>query len=178
MCLPAELMIPMDFTRELAIVRMFRVDDWKKDYRQYLTSDGRIKNSTSREIKEEIYNRRIKDRPFKLIEPFTQFRDKLLHKCDVCGFEWMVTPNSILDAGNGCPPCARKKSHTNMTVSNDEYVMRCRRQFNVEPLEPYITSAVPIRHRCRVCGHEWKVTAGNLKHRGCPGCRANATPTH
>ena len=45
---------------------------------------------------------------------------------------------------------------------------------NIEVIEEYINDGTKILHRCKICGHEWKIKPSNvLQYHGCPICAKN-----
>lgn len=42
------------------------------------------------------------------LENYKRAVDKILHKCLICSYEWMVVPTSLL-SGNGCPACSNSR---------------------------------------------------------------------
>lgn len=57
-------------------------------------------------------------------------------------------------------------------LTNDEFINKLVKiGSNIEPLEPYKTSATKILVRCRACGHTWRKTPNSiLSGQGCPVC--------
>lgn len=92
-------------------------------------------------------------------------------KCLECGHIWITKPNYLL-CGNGCPVCGRKKVSECQKKSNSEYIQNLRNvNPNIEALEEYITTETKLKHRCKICGHEWFVTPHSLlSGSGCPMC--------
>jgi len=41
---------------------------------------------------------------YESLEKYINSRTKILHKHTICGYEWSISPNSVL-RGNGCPKC-------------------------------------------------------------------------
>ena len=41
-----------------------------------------------------------------VVEEYRGKKEKILHRCKVCGHQWSVYPGSILQ-GYGCPKCGR-----------------------------------------------------------------------
>lgn len=160
----------VDFSAHLKVKRGVKGDEWRSEFREFLSNDGRVLPSTPDDIKEAIYIRRIANRPFTMIGEFKGYRLRTDHECHDCGHVWPALPSAVLDGGAGCPICARKRRGKGNAVTPEVYAERCREKFKCVPLEDYELSSTPIRHRCLVCDHEFRVTPGNLKHRGCPGC--------
>lgn len=67
----------------------------------------------------------------------------------------------------------RKKTH-------DEYIKELDEvRSNVEPLEEYIDTNTPIRHRCKICNYKWPIRpARALYGNVCPNCSGKIKRTH
>lgn len=93
-------------------------------------------------------------------------RTSILHKCGICGCEWMVTPCNILK-GKGCPQCSGHKHRT-----HDEYVNAVSIiNPDIKVIGTYINAREKIMHKCLICGTVWNtspyvITSGH----GCPVC--------
>lgn len=64
---------------------------------------------THKEYKEEI-----KDRPIKVLGTLDGVHNKILHKCEKCGLEWLANPADLLYHNSGCPECyieGKPKTH-------------------------------------------------------------------
>ena len=90
----------------------------------------------------------------------------ILHKCVICGCEWMASPTNIL-RGKGCPQCAGRKRR-----NHEEYVKAVNIiNPNIVVVGIYVNARTKIMHRCSICGTEWNtspyvITSGH----GCPVC--------
>lgn len=109
---------------------------------------------------------------------------KILHKCKIDGYEWMVAPSNILH-GTGCPKCKALKLHTLKIKTNDQYVTEVAKiNPNIVVVGKYSGNKVPILHKCLLDGNEWYSAPGHiLEGSGCPKCFAirnsiNRTKTH
>ena len=93
-------------------------------------------------------------------------RTKILHKCKTCGYEWHVSPSNMLQ-NHGCPVCVGKKK-----ITEEDYIKELEQINNIEVIEEYINRHTKIRHRCKICGYEWKVSPASiiLLKTGCPVC--------
>lgn len=99
---------------------------------------------------------------------------KILHRCKIDGYEWMVQPNDILQ-GYGCPRCAGNERY-----GHEEYVRRVAEiNSDIEVIGFYINNQTKILHKCKIDGHEWMATPNHILHNsGCPMCSANAKKLH
>lgn len=93
-------------------------------------------------------------------------RMPILHKCKIDGYEWMTSPDHILN-GRGCPKCVgnNKKTH-------EEYVQELSLiNPNIEVTGYYISALTPIMHKCMIHNIEWKMRPNDaLYGKGCFIC--------
>ena len=86
-----------------------------------------------------------------IIGDYVNTATKILCKCKVCGNEWMVTPNKLLQ-GRGCPKCAAQKAHIAYSKSHDEFVNELK---NVNPsltvIDKYYNCHTKIKYKCNIC---------------------------
>ena len=96
---------------------------------------------------------------------------KIMHKCKVCGCEWMVRPSSIL-SGRGCPECAKHNRAKSNTKTHEQYVLELfSKNPNIEVVGKYIGSDEKIEVLCKICGNRWFAKAADLLHSGsCSQC--------
>jgi len=114
------------------------------------------------------YLSKLKEKEIKVIplEKYINSKTKILHKC-TCGNEWKVTPGNILKLSKcGC-------IKVDLTKSNKWYINKLKeKEIKVKPLEEYINSKTPIKHKC-YCENEWLVPPMRvLNGSGC-GCKKN-----
>lgn len=91
---------------------------------------------------------------------------KILHRCKIDRYDWMVNPNNVL-SGNRCPRCINKERYT-----QEEYVKKVEKlNSNIEVIGHYIDSHTKISHCCKIDGFKWYATPNNiLNGKGCPKC--------
>ena len=89
------------------------------------------------------------------VEKYVNSTTHILHEC-VEGHQWSITPKNVLK-GRSCPVCSGR----NIDYKGSEIAI---------PLEPYIKSNVPIKHRF-ICGHEYSIEPNKIQQgRGCKFC--------
>ena len=105
------------------------------------------------------------------LEEYRTCKDKILHKCLVCGNEWRTAPEVIL-MGCGCPLCGIIKQTKQRTKTNEQYLLELQQANpNIEPLEEYKGANTLIKHRCKIDNYEWFATPAHLLYNtGCPVC--------
>lgn len=96
---------------------------------------------------------------------------RALHLCKVCGYEWMAYPSNVL-SGKGCKRCFDKISADIRRKTHEVYVAQVNSiNTNIAVLGEYVNARIPIKHKCRICGHEWNVSPDSiLQGHGCPKC--------
>ena len=103
-----------------------------------------------------------------IIGQYVDTKTKVKCRCLVCDYEWLAIPYNLL-SGAGCQKCAGT-----LKLTNEEFIRRLSKSNpTVRPLEKYVNISTTILCHCEVCGHEWKVSPGNLfAGHGCPKCKA------
>lgn len=131
------------------------------------------RNRTIEDYKEELS---IKNPDIMVIGEFTNATTKLLHKCNVCSYEWDAKPSNIL-SGKGCPNCANKKRNINRKPTQDEYIEKVKLKNNLlKVVGTYIDMHTKIEHRCVFCNDIIMITpSGVLRGYGCKKCSALRT---
>jgi len=109
--------------------------EWK--VRPYSIAQGHgcpkcgVEKAANVKYKGHLYDDRLKARhngTIKRLGPYTNVRDKTLHKCLVCDYEWSPTPDNLLRV-SGCPVCNRPKGHSKIALSWLESVAKQNKIF-------------------------------------------------
>ena len=129
------------------------------------------RKKTHEEYVEEV---KIKNPTVEVVGRYINAKTKILHRCKIHNTEWLVTPDSILQ-GCGCNQCKKDKdaiNAKNKSKTHEQYLMEIvDNNIPIEPLEEYAGGNTNIRHRCKICKHEWGVRPNNVLHGyGCPKC--------
>lgn len=91
---------------------------------------------------------------------------KIAHRCKIDGYEWMTTPANIL-SGKGCPRCAGNERYGHYGYIKKVFEINQ----NIEVIGEYVNNNIPILHRCKIDGYEWKTSPSHiLNGQGCPRC--------
>lgn len=99
---------------------------------------------------------------------------KILHRCKIDGYEWLITPNDVLN-GYGCPLCAGNMQLTTSTFKDK----MSKINNDIEILGDYYNNKTKILCRCKIDGYEWNALPTNLiQGRGCPLCGGTLQKTH
>jgi predicted Zn-ribbon and HTH transcriptional regulator len=134
------------------------------------------KKKTHEEYVEEL---KIKNPTVEVVGKYINAKTKILHRCKTHSVEWFVTPDSVLQ-GCGCSQCKVDKdiiNAKNKRKTHHQYLTEIiNKNIQIEPLEEYIDSKTNIRHRCKICKHEWDARPYNiLSGYGCPMCSIQKT---
>ena len=144
-----------------------------------LSSTGKCRRCPSDNHTDSNYRARLQEKHegrITCLEPVTHMsRRKYRHRCQR-GHEWPAEPNQILRArGAACPECTKHRP-----ITPDEYEARVAKlhKNNIQVLEPFVKSSVPIKHKCTVtvCRHEWPARPNAIMSAGsgCPRCAGRA----
>lgn len=114
------------------------------------------------------YIKRVKNinADISVIGEYINARTKILHKCNVCGYEWLSLPHNVL-RGMKCPRCS-KREH----ISKEQYIEKLAAiNPNIELIGEYVNLTTKTEHRCKICGNKliykpWYLLEG----RGCAIC--------
>ena len=125
------------------------------------------RRKTHEQYVEEVKN---KNPNVTVLEKYIDAKTKILHKCNICGKEWEVTPNSILN-GKGCPNCNIKKLRS-PKKTHEKFI---EEMFNINKditvIGKYNGARNPIECKCNKCNYIWNPTASSiLSGSGCPKC--------
>lgn len=127
------------------------------------------KRKAKNRISDSEYKSRLSQRGYSVIplEPCQGGKVKITHKCLKCGYEWKISPTKVL-IGKGCPICANNIKRTQEQYSFDVL----RKNPFVSVLGEYLGLAIPIEHKCNICGKQWKARPRDiLAGKGCPYCK-------
>lgn len=131
--------------------------------------NSKKKQKTHEQYVEELINKNIAIEP---LERYVGCDANIKHKCKICGYEWNPRPSSIL-YGCGCPKCGIKKVQESKTKAHDKYIMELSiNNPDLEVLEQYVGSLVPIKHICKKHNVIWNIRPSDaLKGKGCRQCQ-------
>lgn len=98
-------------------------------------------------------------------------------KCRQCGHEWSPIAASIVNTGQGCPICARKRASEKRRKDTNWLVNSLKKvNPNIEIAGEYKSSKEKVACQCRICGNEWTAAPSNLLNGyGCPRCAKTGT---
>lgn len=129
-----------------------------------------------KKLTHEEYVNRVKEiNPnIEVLGTYVNNRTKILHRCKIDGYEWMVTPDGIL-LGRGCPRCAG-----NERCGHEGYIKKVAAiNPNIEVVGTYVNNHTSILHRCKIDNYEWYVAPSSiLLGYGCPRCSKHEVYGH
>lgn len=104
-----------------------------------------------------------------VVEKYVDSTTAINHFCKRHSVLWKSTPDNVLH-GHGCWECGKEKIADKNSTNHNEYIIKLSSvNPNLIVLEGYINTETKIKHKCIVCGYEWKVKPGNiLAGKGCP----------
>ena len=162
-----------------------KVSCLKCNYVWYPTPDSLLSNRshcpqcsgvhTNKKSHEEFVEDLQKKNPnIKLLEKYTNGREKKKFSCLICNYEWYALPKHIL-RGHGCPKCKGNNQSKRLTKTNEKFLEELSKiNPTVMPLEDYKGNSTHILCQCKKCEGVWKSTPRNLlSKRGCPNCYKN-----
>lgn len=107
-----------------------------------------------------------------VLEEYNGSQTKILHRCIIHDYKWLVTPNNLLK-GRGCPLCGKNIVREKLSRSHNDYINKLNDR-NIEVIGEYTGSQISILHRCLIDGFEWEAQPNNiLQGTGCPQCAQN-----
>ena len=131
----------------------------------------KFKTSNTKTQEEYVEAVKLKNPNIEVIEKYINAKTKILHKCLMHNVIWDALPTNIL-RGCGCYECMKEKIGNKNGSNHSEYVEKLS---NINPnlivLDEYVNTETKIKHKCKICKHEWEVKPGNiLSGKGCPKC--------
>ena len=106
-----------------------------------------------------------------VLEKYINMRTPILHLCKKHNVKWKTTPSSIL-SNSGCIECKGEKIRKAQAKTNETYINELKIIApTIISLEEYISSHIPILHKCLIDNYEWYTAPTNiLSGCGCPKC--------
>ncbi len=101
------------------------------------------------------------------LEPYKNANSDWLCRCLTCEKEVISRYNRV-QQGSSCPRCAATKAGLKIRLDEETAILRLR-EFDLEPLEPYVKSDLKWKCRCLLCGEIVFPKLKNLQ-RGDGGC--------
>lgn len=107
-----------------------------------------------------------------VVDTFIDVKTKIRHRCLIHNIEWMTTPDSVLNSMGLCSQCIKELSIRRFTKTHEQYVQELSIvNPNIEVVGNYSKASEHIRHKCKICNHEWMTTPSNLlSGHSCPMC--------
>ena len=141
-------------------------NDWRRIKQQVAKRTVlRSTDDFKRELEES--NEKYASGQFELVGNYIGIHNRIRCKCNICNHEWSPDAASLLN-GTGCPSCAGilKKSQNDVIEEIASY------NADIEVIGEYKGASQPLLLKCKVCGHEWETTTGQIRRGGgCPHFR-------
>jgi ribosomal protein S18 len=130
----------------------------------------KVAKLTQDEFVKRVYE--IHHGEIEVLSDYVNNKTKILFRHITCGFEWMSTPQCIVNLRTGCPKCGGS-----MKLTHEEYVNRVNEIHNceIEVLSKYVNMNERVKFRHNVCGNEWEAYASSVVYAksGCPKCASS-----
>jgi len=121
----------------------------------------------SRKIDPKVAEERMLSAGLQPLEPYRSSISDWRCKCLTCN-QIVISRYNRIQQGSGCPRCAAKKSGLRIRLSEEAATAKLK-EYNLEPLEPYVKSDVAWKCRCLSCSEVVFPKLKNLQ-RGNGGC--------
>ena len=150
--------------------------EWKTSPSNILFGKGCPKCANNIKLTPQIYIDRVHkiNENIDVLEDYIDGQTKILHRCKIHDYQWNVRPCSILH-GTGCPTCGIEKQTNDRRKTQEQYEKELHTvNKNIIVIDNYISSCIPIKHKCLIDGNEWYGRPGNILHgQGCPKCKSS-----
>lgn len=127
---------------------------------------GRARKTHDEYVKELA----VKKPTIEVVGKYKSLKTLIEHKCLVCGYNWNVLPDNMLNSPNGCPRCGKRARLTQPDLM--------KRIKDIDPsiivVGEYSNTFTPMRFKCVVCGKEWMAKPNNIFNgKGCSHCKSS-----
>lgn len=106
-----------------------------------------------------------------IVGELKDWHEKVKYRCLICNNYFYMTPLN-LKRGSIHKECSRALMGVKRRKSNEDFVNELKNiNPDIEALEKYQKTTIPIKVRCKICGSIWNATPNNLLRRhGCMSC--------
>lgn len=110
------------------------------------------RRKTHDEFVKEVYD--LVGDEYSVLGRYSRSSDKILMKHNLCGHEWLITPNNFLNHNKRCPKCAKLKSFK----TTETFRKEVDELYNgiIEVLGDYIDCDTYIKLRCKKHNHTFE----------------------
>jgi hypothetical protein len=157
------------------ILHRCKIDGYEWKVRPYCLLSGQgcpmCAGNAKRTHEQYIKDLTLINPSIEVVEKYINVDTAILHRCQVCNYEWSVKPNHTL-SGHGCPRCAAKLNGESKRKDVEEYLKELLNvNQNIELVDDYINYNTAILHKCKKCNYEWPISPQHtLRGQGCPRC--------
>lgn len=163
--------------------------EWKKKPYELIKTGtgcpkcGKLKEAKSKTLTtKDFENNLIKlfgENPYDLLSEYVNTKTYIKVRHKKCGYVFEAKPYNLTSKKLKHPIC-KYCLQNNHKMTTEKYQKKLDEKFgkdkSYDVLEDYVKKNTPIKHRCRICGYEWKVSPTNIssgfygKTRVCPSC--------
>lgn len=131
------------------------------------------RNRSTDDYKKEVF---LKNKDIEVSGEFINTQTKILHKCNICNYEWNAKPSNIL-SGKGCPNCGNKRRNLNRKPPQEEYIAKVKSKNELlDVVGTYVDMTTKIEHKCLMCKNIIMITPEHvLRGYGCKKCSSLRT---
>ena len=117
---------------------------------------------TTKQVQKELQDKF----PFlELIGEYTGANNKVLIRCNDCGFEWEAVPRSVIASKCGCKKC--KVNEQRFNKAKESFLAKLdTSKYEFIEYKNYMDVTV----KCKTCGYLRTTNADNIHRFGCPKC--------
>lgn len=130
----------------------------------------------SKKLTNDEYSKRVFEivgEEYSVLENYIDTKTKILTKHNICGYEWLLSPNKFL-MGRRCPKCSIEKTHALQRKSKSKLLEELDSIFSgkiVYISGEYENNISDLSFHCYTCKNDFTCRVGNLLSRKrCPIC--------
>jgi len=115
----------------------------------------------------EEYKKILVEKNTELVDAYTNYKTKLLHKCKVCNNIFETSPKILKQSIHGCPFCA------GVRMTQNDYINKI--PSDIKLIGEFTNTYTKIKHQCLLCNNIWLSSPGNILYNncGCPICSSS-----
>lgn len=124
-----------------------------------------------RRLTQDEVCKRLKEKQFTLLSKYKNTRTKIHVRCDVCNYEYDVSPNTLINTHYGCPCCA---GVLKIKVNDFEKILNEHNLLLVDDVnENDFNSKLNMKVRCKICNYEFTTNYNRVssQNSSCAVCK-------
>lgn len=134
-------------------------------------------NMTRRKTHDEFAKQLKSTKPnIEILGTYEGAHERIAVRCISCNYEWTPKAYQLLQS-QGCPKCGHFGKRTDAEYKAD----LAEKNSSIEILDEYKGADIPVKARCKKCGHTWSPKAIALTKtnpNGCPKCAGRHRRTY